>query len=240
MSAADQLDQLAGYADKEPGEQGSAEWLYERVGHCTGSEFENVMAFLKNGKEAAPRYKYRMELISERLTGQPAERYVSKYMEWGTEHEPAARMAYEAHTGAMVTQPGFIHHPTIPLCGGSVDGLVDDDGIIEIKCPETCTHLETLLHSMDDEHKPQTQGYLWITGRKWCDFVSYDPRLPHGLDLYIQRVLRDDVYIAELAGNVMQFLAEVDAQHKALLAIAAKHRIAPEQEHDPMEIDIPL
>ena len=194
----------------EPGAQGSPEWLYQRVGHCTGSEFSNVMAKRKDGKEAAPRYNYRMELLVERLTGQPSERYVSKYMEWGTEHEAAARMSYESKTGAMVLQPGFKHHPRIAMCGGSVDGLVDDDGIIEIKCPTTFTHLETWLGG-EFEHQAQTQGYLWITGRKWCDFISYDPRLPEKLQLFIERHERDEEYIAKLEVEIVLFLSEVAA-----------------------------
>lgn len=180
------------------------------------------MAVRKDKKEAAPRFNYRIELICERLTGQPSTRFVSKYMEWGTEHEPAARMAYEARSGAMVLVPGFTKHPAIPYCGGSVDGLVDDDGIIEIKAPDTTTHIETLLAGdMPEDHKPQVQGYLWITGRQYCDFISYDPRLPAGLDLFVKRVARDDYYIAELAGNVTQFLAECDELHQLLLKLKA-------------------
>lgn len=201
---------------KEPGEQGSPAWLMERVGHATGSEFSNVMAKRKDGKEAAPRYNYKMELLVERLTGLPAERYVSKYMEWGTAHEADARMAYEAETGAMVMQPGFKHHPTIAMCGGSVDGLVDDDGIIEIKCPTTFTHIETVLGG-EFEHQAQTQGYLWITGRKWCDFISYDPRLPEHLRIFIERHERDEKYIAALESEIIVFLAEVADMHSKLV-----------------------
>lgn len=210
------IDSLAFGAGKEDGEQGTPLWLMQRVGHCTGSEFSNVMAKRKDGKEAAPRYNYRMELLVERLTGLPSDRYVSKYMEWGTAHEDEARMAYEGRTGAMVMQPGFKHHPTIPMCGGSVDGLVDDDGIIEIKCPTTFTHLETWLGG-EFEHQAQTQGYLWITGREWCDFVSYDPRLPAKLQLFIERHVRDDKYIAALEAEIIAFLAEVAALHAKLV-----------------------
>lgn len=216
-------DELEGYMDQlraMPGEPGSVEWLMARVGHCTGSEFSSVMAVRKDKKEAAPRYNYRIELICERLTGEPSTRFVSQYMKWGTAHEDAARMAYSAATGALVTQPGFTKHPTIPYCGGSVDGLVDHDGIIEIKAPDTTTHIETLLAgAMPEDHKPQVQGYLWITGRQWCDFISYDPRLPAGLDLFVKRVPRDDDYIAELAANVMRFLEETHELHSRLLAL---------------------
>lgn len=210
--------------DAQPGEQRSVEWLMERVGKATGSEFCNIMAVRKDKKESAKRYDYRMELVIERLTGQPSERYVSKYMEWGTEQEGPARMAYEAATGAMVLQPGFISHPEVAMCGGSPDGFVGDTGIIEIKAPTSFNHIETLLHGMPEEHIAQTQGYLWITGRQWCDFISFDPRLPEGLQLYVQRINRDPIYIAALQIQVVHFLREVDELHQALLKIA--HRKA--------------
>jgi hypothetical protein len=207
---------------KEPGEQGSVEWLYERVGYATCSEYSELMEKRKDGKESAARRTYRIELTGERLTGQPSERFVSKYMKWGTEQEAAARMAYEAQTGALVVVPGFTKHPTIAYCGGSVDGLVDDDGIIEIKCPATKTHIETLLAgSMPEEHQAQTQGYLWITRRAWCDYVSYDPRMPHGLQLFVRRIARNDAYIAALAAEVQTFLDEVALQVTALHRLAA-------------------
>ena len=202
-------------------EQGSAAWLAERTGHCTASRFKDVMDFLKKGGEGAKRAGYRLELVVERLTGQAVEHYVNDFMAWGTEQEPAARMAYEARTGTMVMQPGFRHHPTIQMCGGSVDGLVGDDGIIEIKCPATSTHIKTLLGS-ECEHLEQIHGYLWITGRKWADFISFDPRLPSGLQLYIQRIERDQDYIAELAGNVTKFLAEVAEMESTLREIAKR------------------
>lgn len=219
----DQLAELMDYVPPpEPGEQQSVEWLMQRVGKATGSEFSNIMAVRNDKKEAAPRYNYRMELVCERLTGRPSERYVSKYMEWGTQQEAPARMAYEARTGAIVMQPGFTDHPTIAMCGGSVDGLVNDDGIIEIKALAMHNHIQTLLYGMADEHRPQTQGYLWITGRQWCDFISFDPRFPAGLQLYIQRVQRDDVYIALLSSAVILFLQEVAEMHGKLLEIS-KH-----------------
>ncbi len=228
MTDDERLAQVTGYADRvNPGEQGSIEWLMQRVGFCTASEFKSVMAVRKDKKEAAARYDYRIELVCERLTGEPSTRFVSQYMKWGTEHEPAARMAYEAHTGAMVLVPGFTKHPTIPWCGGSVDGLVDDDGIIEIKAPDTTTHIETLLAGdMPEDHRPQVQGYLWITGRQWADFISYDPRLPAGLDLFVKRIKRDDDYIAELAANVMRFLAEAHELHQRLLALKVASSVA--------------
>lgn len=229
MSLDDQLAQLKGYADRHapnPGEQGSIEFLMQRVGHCTGSRFKDVMDFQKSGKEGAKRAAYRMELVIERLTGRPVDHYVNDVMAWGSEHEPAARMMYEARTGAMVVEQGFLHHLTVPMVGGSVDGFVGDDGIIEIKCPTTATHIKTLLAS-ECEHLPQIMGYLWLTNRKWADFVSFDPRMPDGLQLYVQRIERDDDYIAELAGNVLTFLVEVDAIHKSLMAMATSKTAPP-------------
>ncbi len=200
-------------------EQGTAQWLQERVGHCTASRFKDVMDFTKAGKEGAKRAGYRMELVVERLTGSATEHYVNDFMAWGSEQEPRAVMAYEAHTGVMVERKGFIHHPTVKMCGGSLDGYVCADGIIEVKCPSTSTHINTLLGA-ECEHLPQIMGYLWITGRQWADFVSYDPRLPDGLQLYVQRIERNDDYIAELAGNVLTFLAEVADMETKLRAIA--------------------
>lgn len=194
----------------EPGAQSSVEWLMSRVGHVTCSRFADVLDKLKNGTPGAKRKNYLLEVVAERITGRPVEHYVNAAMERGTEMEPFARAAYEAQTGALVEETGFIHHPTIAMVGGSVDGLVDDDGIIEIKAPTTQTHIKTLL-SEECEHLPQIQGYLWLTGRKWADFISYDDRLPAPLDLYVQRIERDDAYIAALEAEVKVFLGEVAA-----------------------------
>lgn len=193
---------------KEAGEQQTIQWIMERLGFASGSRFKDVLDFQKTGKPGAKRTTYLWELVSERLTGKPIEHFVNAAMEWGNAYEDEARMQYESQTGNMVMQQGFIHHPTVAMCGGSVDGTIDDDGIIEIKCPTTSTHLKTVL-SGECEHLPQIMGYLWITGRKWCDFVSYDPRLPEPLNLHIQRIDADDEYIANLDREVQKFLAEV-------------------------------
>lgn len=199
-------------------EQRTAAWLYERVGFCTASRFKDVMAITKSGTEAAPRRNYRVRLAVERLTNEPAKGYQNEAMMWGNEQEPEARMAYEALTGEIVEETGFIHHPIIEWCGGSPDGLVGEDGGIEIKCPyESAVHVETMM-TEECDHLQQIQGLMWITGRKWWDFVSYDPRMPSGLDLYVQRIERDDAYIAKLEAGVLAFLAEVQAQHEAFMA----------------------
>src|SRR5260221_4101930 len=149
----------------EEGEQGNIDWLMARVGHATGSRFGAIMDRLKSGKPSAERQKYLWELVIERLTGLPTERYITAAMQHGIDTEPAARMAYEARTGRIALEVGFVHHRTIPLVGGSVDGLVDLDGIIEIKCPKSGTHLQTML-TEECEHLAQIHGYLWITDRK--------------------------------------------------------------------------
>lgn len=198
------------------GSQQSAEWLMARVGYCTASRFSDAMDELKNGSPGAKRKNYIMELVAERISGRPVEHYVNYAMERGTECEPYARAAYEAKTGNIVAEQGFIHHKTLEWVGGSVDGFVDDDGIIEIKSPTTPTHIRTLLTQSCEEHYPQIMGYLWICGRKWCDFISFDDRVPAPYDLYIQRVERDDSYIATIESKVVSLLAEVAAHVEKL------------------------
>lgn len=188
--------------------QGSPEWFAARCGRATASRFADLLATIKTG-EAASRRNYRAQLVCERLTGVPAESFESAAMKWGTENEPFARMAYEAQTGQIVEETGFIPHPEL-MAGASPDGLIGDDGGVEIKAPNTAQHIDTLLKGMPPEHIPQIQGCMWLTGRLWWDFVSFDPRLPEKLQLYVQRIPRDDVYIAKLALAVGVFLGEVD------------------------------
>jgi hypothetical protein len=202
----------------EQGEQQSPEWIMARVGMVTGSRFADVLDKLKSGLAGAKRKNYLYEVVAERLTGRPAEHYVNAAMEHGTATEPLARAAYEAHTGALVEETGFLHHKTLAWVGGSVDGFVGEDGILELKCPTTQTHIKTLL-AQECDYLPQVLGYLWITGRKWCDFVSFDNRLPAPLDIYIQRIERDEGYIVTLESEVTVFLAEVSAMVEKLKAI---------------------
>lgn len=199
--------------------QGTAAWLSERAGHCTASRFKDVLASIKVG-EAATRRNYRMQLVTERLTGIPQESYTNFAMQWGTDTEPFAREAYEIETGDVVEQTGFLLLPGTPWVGCSPDGLLGTDGGLEIKCPErSVIHVETLQGgSVPTEHVAQIQGSMWVTGRQWWDFVSFDPRMPERLRLYVQRVKRDKAYIENLAKQVATFLAEVDKLHKQLLA----------------------
>ena len=210
--------------------QGSPAWLAERVGSATCSRFKDVMNFLKNGKPSQKRIDYAEELIIERVTGQPYEHYVSKPMENGLELEPRGKMAYEARTGLMLASCGFVHHKTVKNCGGSPDSRIYPKGGIELKCPTPITHYETIVNGMHDDHKPQVHGHIWLADADWWDFVSYCPIFPPPLDLYIQRIARDDDYLAELAGNVMQFLSEVDELHQKLLAIAGPQAIQAQDE----------
>jgi len=201
--------------------QQTAEWRKERAGCATASCFDRVMAKLKVG-EATTRAKYRLQLATERLTGNPVEGYVNAAMQWGIATQPEATMAYEALRGVLVEEVGFVSHPSIQDCGASPDGLVGDDGMVEIKCPESTTHLTSMeAGGLPSEHVAQVQGQMAVCGRKWVDFVSYDPRFPPGLQLFVVRVPRDDGYIAELEKEVRVFLAGVDATVERLLKRAA-------------------
>lgn len=190
--------------------QGSAEWLYQRVGYCTASRFCDVVKKLKKGGPSKERQNYAMELVIERITGQPSDHWTSAAMLWGTEQEQKSGMEYEAATGVMLEPVGFIKHPTLSWVGASPDGLIGDDGGFESKSPfNSVNHIYTLLDGMPEEHMAQCQGGMWITGREWWDFQSFDPRLPEPLRRYVQRVERDVKYIAMLEAEVVTFLAEV-------------------------------
>lgn len=204
----------------ETADQRSDDWHAARCGKATASRFEDLVATLKSGGPAQASKDYMTELVVERLTGVPYPDYVNAAMRWGNEYEDAARAAYERRTGVQVEETGFIAHDTL-LAGCSPDGLVDWDGLIEIKCPfNSAVHIETLLLGMPKEHMPQIQGQMWITGRQWCDFVSYDPRMPEPLQLYVQRIPRDPAFIADLERKVTSFLAEVGAKVEALRRLA--------------------
>ena len=200
--------------------QQSPEWFAARLGKATASRFKDVLATIKTG-EAATRRNYRMQLVVERLTGQKEEGYTNAAMQWGNDNEPLARIAYEVKTGLLVTQADFVDHPTL-MAGASPDGIIGDDGGLEIKCPhQSAVHIETIQSGMPSEHMPQVQGAMWITGRKWWDFVSYDPRMPEHLQLYVQRIERDEKYIADLEAKVTAFLCEVESTIKQLNERAA-------------------
>lgn len=191
--------------------QGTQEWLQLRAGKVTASRIADVAAKIKTG-ESASRRNYKAQIVVERLTGLPCESgYISKEMQWGTENEPFARAAYEIRSGAMVDQVGFVDHPTIDRSGASPDGLVGDDGMVEIKCPNTATHIEYILgKEAPAEYQQQMLWQMDCTGRQWVDFVSYDPRLPEHLQLFVVRFVRDNERIKQLESEVVKFNAEVD------------------------------
>ena len=190
--------------------QGTPEWHAQRLGKATASRIADIIAKTKSGPSAS-RESYRIELALERITGARAASFSNAAMQWGTETEPLARAAYEAHTGAIVEEVAMIEHPSIPMAGASPDGLVDDDGLLEIKCPNSPTHMKTLLSKKPDgAYVTQMMWQMACTGRRWCDFVSFDPRFPSALQLFVVRIHRDDEQIATLEKEVAKFLAEVE------------------------------
>lgn len=191
-------------------EQNTDAWFAQRIGLVTASRLNDVMATIKSG-EASTRRNYKAQLVAERLTGTKAESYTNAAMQWGTDNEPIARAMYEVKTGRDVEQVGFIRHPSIEWSGASPDGFVDD-GLIEIKCPNTATHIDYILGGVaPTEYLNQMLWQMECTGRNWCDFASYDPRMPEDMQLFIVRVKRDDEKIAELRDGIVKFLCEVDA-----------------------------
>jgi putative phage-type endonuclease len=200
-------------------EQGTPEWFAQRLGKVTASRVADIMAKTKTGV-AASRGNYLAQLVAERLTGQAADTFKSGAMQHGTETEPMARMAYEAETGLIVTEVAMIQHPAIEMSGASPDGLVGEDGLVEIKCPNTSTHIATLIaDKASSQYIPQMQWQMACTGRAWCDFVSFDPRMPEDMQLFIKRVPRDNDLIAEYEAEVVKFLAEVQETVDKLIQI---------------------
>lgn len=191
-------------------EQGSTEWFAARCGKVTASRVADVLAKTKTGPSAS-RANYAAQLICERLTGCVEPTFVNDAMRWGVEREPEARDAYRFAHDAEIEEVAFVDHPAIAMSGASPDGLVGDFGLVEIKCPNTATHLDTLLSGRPaGKYVTQMQWQMACTGRQWCDFVSYDPRLPEHLRLFVTRIDRDDEAIAAMEAEVRAFLAEID------------------------------
>ena len=190
-------------------EQGTEAWHQLRLGKITASRIADVIAQIKSG-EAASRADYRIELVCERLTGKPTEGFTNAHMERGIELEPYARAWYEVERGEFVKQVPFIDHPTIKNAGASPDGIVGE-GLIEIKCPMTKTHIKYLLEDrVPAKYMPQMAWQMACTHAKWVDFVSYCPELPADMQMFIKRYERDDAYIAELTTKVAEFDQEVE------------------------------
>lgn len=198
--------------------QGSPEWFAERCGKVTASRIADMLAKTKTGWGAS-RANYAAQLIAERLTGVVAESYQNEAMRWGTEKEPDAKAAYAFVTDLTVEDSGFVPHPKIAMAGASPDGFVGTDGLIEVKCPQTAQHIETLLgESIASKYLLQMQFQMACTGREWCDFVSFDPRMPPNMQIFVKRVPRSALQIAEIEREIPIFLSDVDAKVAALTA----------------------
>jgi len=196
-------------------EQRSDEWFAVRCGKVTASRVSDVIAKTKSGWGAS-RANYMAQLIAERLTGEVADSYSNSAMQWGTDHEDEARMAYEFYQNAKVQKIGFVQHNDLES-GASPDGLVEDDGLTEIKCPNTATHIQTLLdQKIPRKYETQMLWQLECTDRKWCDFVSFDPRMPEDLKLFVKRFERDDERLDEIRGMVADFIGELEDKLIAL------------------------
>lgn len=197
-------------------EQGTEEWFAARCGKVTASRIADLKAKTKSGWGAS-RKNYQAQLLAERLTGKVAESYSNSAMQWGKDTEPEAREAYEFWRNVDVAQVGFVDHPKIENSGASPDGLVGDDGLVEIKCPNTATHLDTLLGApIEKKYRCQMQWQMACTERQWCDFVSYDPRLPESYRIHIERIERNADELSELEAMVVDFLRELDEKETAL------------------------
>ena len=193
-------------------EQGTEEWRLARCGSLGASQLNEALATTKNGWGAS-RENIKNRIIAERLTGIPVDTFENSAMIWGRTTEPDARKAYEAATGTFVEEMGIALHPTLKFTHASPDGLVDDDGLIEIKCPNTTTHIETLKsQKVPTKYMNQMLWQMRCVDRQWCDFVSFDPRLPDNLQLFVKRVERDNAAILELEAKVADFLVEVERE----------------------------
>jgi len=200
-------------------DQGSEEWFKARIGKVTASRVADVLARTKSGYSAS-RDNYMAQLICERLTNQKAEGFSNVAMQHGTDTEPLARAAYEDYADILVDEVGFVPHPSIIMAGASPDGLVGDDGLIEIKCPNTATHIETLLsRTVPSKYNTQMQFQMACTGREWCDFVSFDNRLPQDLQLFVTRVPRDKMYGRLMEEEIVKFLNELDIKIAELMKV---------------------
>ena len=199
--------------------QGSEEWKLLRLGKVTASRIADVMTKVKSG-EAAARRNYRAELVCQLLTGESQENFCTTDMQRGLDLEPFARAAYEVKTGMLVDQVAFVPHPSIDRASASPDGLIGEDGLVEIKCPKTANHIDYLLGKVPPtQYQPQMLWQMACTGRQWCDFVSYCPDLPEPLQLFVVRFPRDNGRIEEMEKEVTQFNAEVDEIITKLRAI---------------------
>lgn len=202
--------------------QGTKEWYAARCGKITASCFGKLAGSGRSGGGfTQTAITYMTQVMAERITGLPQDEIQSKYLDHGNKHEPTARQLYQWHLSAsrVLRQVGFVDHPTIPFCGGSPDCLIEDDGVLEIKCPYTVhTHLAHIENdgTSDRDYLWQMQGNLWITGRKWCDFVSFHPYVPEPLRFHVVRYTRDEDVIDEIQERVTRALEQVAIRVKKI------------------------
>lgn len=203
-------------------EQRTEEWFAARCGSLGASQIADAISKSKDGKAfGSTSANLRAKLVVERLTGIQEDSFKTAAIQHGIDSEEAARLAYEAHTGAFVTEVGLYKHPAIEGTHASPDGLVGDDGLIEIKCPNSATHIDTLkTEKVPTKYLYQMQWQMRCTDRQWCDYVSFDPRLPENLRLFVKRIFRDDALIAKLEADVVQFLKGVSDDVEALQSMA--------------------
>ena len=197
-------------------EQQTDEWFAARAGKVTASRVVDLMAKTKSGYSAS-RENYMAQLVVERFTGGKGESFTNAAMQWGNEQEPFARAAYEAREGVFVDEVGFVPHPSIKDAGASPDGLVEGDGLVEIKCPNTATMIDVLINeTVARKYYMQMQMQMACTERQWCDYVVFDPRMPESAQLFVKRIDRDDKFIAEMESEIIKFLVELDAKFETL------------------------
>jgi hypothetical protein len=199
--------------------QGDAQWIRERVGLLTTSNMAAAMAYTKKGDDTAERRQLKANILAERVTDRAVSHFVTPAMQWGSDTQPLAESAYEIATGRVTIPGGFWLHPTIQLFGSSPDSLVDEDGLCEYKCPTTATFISWRLAGVvPEEHKAQMTGELVVTGRDWCDFVAYDPRVPHDQQLFIRRFVPSAEERKAIEEAAIRLLAEIEAMFELFTA----------------------
>ena len=196
-------------------DQGSEAWHSIRLGKVTASRMKDVLSKGRGTAQSKTAETYMMELLCERLTGESKPFFENDAMQWGTATEPQARSMYELMSGNTVDEVAFVEHNE--FIGISPDGLIGDDGLIEIKCPTTITQVRrALTNDYSKDYYTQIQCQLWVTERQWCDFLSFDPRLDIDASYLLQRVERDDVFIAAMEEKTYLFVDTMNELYKRL------------------------
>lgn len=203
-------------------QQGSGAWFNARKGRLTGSRMADAMSYKKDGTPSEARTKYMIELVAERLTGEIVSHYVTPAMEWGIATEPMAKRAYEEATGNIVKPCFFFEHFSIENYGATPDGIIDPDGLLEAKCPTTATHIKWVRNDVvPEEYKPQMASEIVCSGKKWVDFISFDPRIPTSRRLFIKRWFPEAEYLEKVEAEARKFLEEAEAMFDFMTKEAA-------------------